>query len=563
MWTESYRPVRIVGLPKMQDGHRLKEKTLEEIVDLQKESPKRERANSEETSENQLKRIKWLFKKSIGSDSNDIKRYEQPYGSLQKLNTTRIIYDAIPQDVLQNIANDYLELLDTSSAVYERNGDYVLGIFSSGWCRLMDQASRKLCDTEDNEKALACGKWLCHESCWNKASRVSVETGEPVDVACMGGIRLYAIPIKAGEEIIGSINFGYGDPPTDPGRLGEIGERFGLSTQELMKTAEAYESRPPLIIDMAKSRLKTSAMLIGALVERKWALDSLETLNLGLEKQVEQRTAELSTELAERKQVEAALRESEERFKFLTENMADIVWTGGLDFRTTYVSPSITKMLGFTPEERKGQSVEEMVTPESLKSLKELFISEFDREKTREADPERFISVETEYYNKDGSTVWLESTIKWIRDAKGQIVGIHGVSRDITERKRTEEELRSNQALLEGVLNGLRDIVGIQLPDHTMIRYNRAGYELLGLSPEDVKGKKCYELIGNVRPCDICATSLAVASKHIETISKFVPELGRHFLCTSNPVFGPDGEIEAVIEQLTDITEMKQREILL
>jgi hypothetical protein len=76
---------------------------LEEIMALRKESSKREKVNSENTSKDQLKQIKWLLKKSIGPDSNDIKYYEQPYGSLQELNSTRIIYDAIPQDVLQGM----------------------------------------------------------------------------------------------------------------------------------------------------------------------------------------------------------------------------------------------------------------------------------------------------------------------------------------------------------------------------------------------------------------------------------------------------------------------------
>ena len=54
-------------------------------------------------------------------------------------------------------------------------------------------------------------------------------------------------------------------------------------------------------------------------------------------------------DITEMKVAEEALQESEERFRFLTENLADIVWTVDLSFRTTYVSPSITKVLGFTP----------------------------------------------------------------------------------------------------------------------------------------------------------------------------------------------------------------------
>jgi PAS domain S-box-containing protein len=132
--------------------------------------------------------------------------------------------------------------------------------------------------------------------------------------------------------------------------------------------------------------------------------------------------------------------------------------------------------------------------------------------------------------------------------------------RDVTSRKKAERDLKNSNRLLEGMLDGIPDIIGIQKPDHTMIRYNRAGYETLGLSPEDVVGKPCYSFIGRSKPCEICATSKALENKKIVTVEKYVPELKRHLICRSNPILDDDGNVQLIVEQLSDITSRKQME---
>lgn len=226
----------------------------------------------------QLRKLEWMLGPEhddpLRNDSNNSIQIPM-YGNLTLLNTSGLILGSIGEDLLKVIAEDYLSILGTSTAIYERSGDYALGIFSSGWCRFMDQASRNLCNTDDNKIALSSGKWLCHESCWKNAALVSLETGKEKDIECEGGIHLYALPIKAGGEIIGSINFGYGDPPSDPVKIMELAKKYDVSPEELQNQARAYETRPPYIIRMAKERLAASARLIGEIVERKLAEDKL------------------------------------------------------------------------------------------------------------------------------------------------------------------------------------------------------------------------------------------------------------------------------------------------
>jgi PAS domain S-box-containing protein len=149
-------------------------------------------------------------------------------------------------------------------------------------------------------------------------------------------------------------------------------------------------------------------------------------------------------DITDRKRAERALRESEGKFRFLAEKMADIVWTLDRNFQTTYVSPSIENVLGFRPEERKHQSLEEMITPESMKKVQMILLEELRCNEVYNAAPDRSVTIEVEYYRKDGSTVWMENNVKGILDNSGAIVGMYGVSRDITERKRYEEQIKAS-----------------------------------------------------------------------------------------------------------------------
>jgi len=168
--------------------------------------------------------------------------------------------------------------------------------------------------------------------------------------------------------------------------------------------------------------------------------------------------SELQAELTSSRHNVEALRESEIKYRHLVEKLDDIIWTTDLQLRTTYVSQSIEKNLGFTPEERVSQKLEHQLTPESYDDIVDLLSGEMERDNQPGVDPNRRLRVETEFVHKNGSALWFENIVTGIRNDSGQLTGVHGVSRNITERKQAAAALRESEeryrSLVENTMDG-------------------------------------------------------------------------------------------------------------
>ncbi|MFW6037225.1 MAG: PAS domain S-box protein, partial [Desulfonatronovibrio sp.] len=218
------------------------------------------------------------------------------------------------------------------------------------------------------------------------------------------------------------------------------------------------------------------------------------------------------------------------------------------DHRVIEANQAFAGMLGYTREE-----------------LLELHTWDFEAVKTRQEIEKQFhdlsgmdILFETRHRRKDGSIIDVEVSI-----AGGRIAGenvVIAICRDITRRKKVEAELEQTNRLLQGILDNIPDVISVKRTDLDMICYNKKGYDLLGITAEQIKNRKCYELLGRKTPCKSCASLEAARTGKMAAIEQFIPELNVYLSCRANPVLDEHGKVEYVVEILRDITKPKLAE---
>ncbi len=196
----------------------------------------------------------------------------------------------------------------------------------------------------------------------------------------------------------------------------------------------------------------------------------------------------IGRDITEKIQANHSIRDSEERYKLLADNLTDVIWVLDPEMTFLYVSPSVMRLRGYTPEEAMSHTLDQTLTLESFKRATEVFAREYQLEQSGQKHGKDWsINLELEMNRKDGSTVWTDVKLNILYDDQGEAVGLLGVTRDITERKKAEDVLKTSEALYRTIFEHTATANMIIAQDTTILMVNSNFETLTGYARAEVE----------------------------------------------------------------------------
>lgn len=268
----------------------------------------------------------------------------------------------------------------------------------------------------------------------------------------------------------------------------------------------------------------------------------------------------LVLDITARKAAEDSLRASELRFHDIISASADWVWELDANGRYTYASDSVQALLGYTPEEIRGHTPFDLMSPEEAARVEKLFADIAARRAS-------FHDLDNVCLHKDGSERRFQTNGIPVIDEAGQLRGYRGLDRDVTEKRRAELVLRETSDRLRALISTIPDLVWLKDPAGRYLDCNPRFSELIGLPEAEILGRTDYdffakELADFFREKDLAAVAAGAPTVNEEELS-FASDGHKEVVQTiKTPIHGKQGLI-GVLGIARDITAIRRAEAAL
>lgn len=272
------------------------------------------------------------------------------------------------------------------------------------------------------------------------------------------------------------------------------------------------------------------------------------------------------------KKSEKQLRESEHKYRDLTESVSDWVWEVDCKGVFTYSSPKVKDLLGYGPEEVIGKRPFDFMLPEEAVRVSDAF-------STFVSSQQPFNYLENTNINKNGDLVIMESSGVPFFDGKGKLLGYRGIDRDITQWKKNAQVIADSERRLTDIIEFLPDPTWVIDIDGRVIAWNRALESVSGIAKEDIIGKGNFvyanPFYGERRPVLIDLVLRRNEKWEKEYLNfkekdgllldseSFHPSMGDggcYVAASAGRLYNAEGVVIGAIETLRDITNAKRLE---
>jgi len=284
--------------------------------------------------------------------------------------------------------------------------------------------------------------------------------------------------------------------------------------------------------------------------------------------------------MAECANVDELVRDAEHRYRLITENATDLIWTASLGsalvlpdrldraaaleiagellsgFHFSYVSPSVRRVLGYEVGEAMALGLKQLLTSESFAQAQQLLAEELLLEVQPGKDLQRSRVVELQHIAKDGRARCVEVHASFLRNAEGRTTAMLGVSRDATEQRQADRALRESEAALRELVQNIPDLVLVVDWDGLIHYVNRS---LGPASPAELVRRSGF---GFMKPeyRNVCRRALRRACRtsqvqHVEMMDVF----GLCWSCRVVPLVAEEGVPRAMLI-CADVTQQRKAE---
>ncbi|MDP8224602.1 MAG: PAS domain S-box protein [Candidatus Lernaella stagnicola] len=189
-----------------------------------------------------------------------------------------------------------------------------------------------------------------------------------------------------------------------------------------------------------------------------------------------------SHDISERKQAETRLRQSEQTYRLLADNTLDCIWTMDINLNFIYVNPAIEPMTGYTPAEWMDSNLADHADAENLAIMAGVV-----GEALSKPPAESGIIFEAEIKKKSGESIPVEIVGKVIYGPDGNPIGLQGTTRDISERRAADAELKRQYEMFELIINHIPVMIVIYNPNFNVTLLNEACEKAIGWLTKDAK----------------------------------------------------------------------------